>query len=88
MAALQRLVSRAPALRASGALARLEEQGVKGVVQCGVDNILCHVADPTFVGYCTSRGADCASKTVGKSHAHEPVGVVATVNGALLLFCR
>ena len=68
-------------LRDSGALARLEEQGVKGVFQFGVDNILCHVADPTFVGYCTSRGADCASKTVGKSHAHEPVGVVATVNG-------
>ena len=64
------------------ALDSLTEWGTTSVFQFGVDNILCHVADPTFIGYCLSKGADCASKTVAKSHAHEPVGALAQVDGA------
>ena len=55
---------------------------MKSVFQFGVDNILCHAADPTFVGFCAARDADCASKTVAKASAHEPVGVVALADGA------
>ena len=66
----------------SGTLDRLTREGVRGIFQFGVDNLLCHVADPVFVGFCASREADCASKTVPKLHAHEPVGVVALADGA------
>jgi len=69
------------ALRDSGVLARLQRDGVTGIFQFGVDNVLCHVADPTFLGFCQAKGADCALKTVAKSHAHEAVGVLAKVNG-------
>ena len=69
-------------LRDAGLLDRLEGLGVTSVFQFGVDNVLCHVADPSFVGFCAMRGADCAAKTVPKAHAHEPVGVVALSQGA------
>ena len=59
------------ALRESGVLAKLQAQGVTGIFQFGVDNCLCHVAEPTFLGFCQAQGADCAVKTVAKLHAHE-----------------
>lgn len=69
------------ALRESGVLAKLQAQGITGIFQFGVDNCLCHVADPTFLGWVQAQGADCALKTVAKAHAHESVGVMALVNG-------
>ena len=69
------------ALRDSGLLASLSKDGVSSVFQFGVDNVLCHVADPTFLGFCQSRNADCAAKTVPKRDAHEPVGVIALADG-------
>ena len=68
-------------LRDSGTLAQLEREGVTSIFQFGVDNVLCHVADPVFLGFCASRDADCAAKTVPKRDAHEPVGVVALADG-------
>ncbi|KOO20820.1 udp-n-acetylglucosamine diphosphorylase [Chrysochromulina tobinii] len=69
-------------LRDSGLLEQqLDASGVTSIFQFGVDNVLCHVADPTFVGFCSARHADCASKTVPKRDAHEPVGVVALAGG-------
>ena len=70
------------ALRDTGVLARLRRDGVTGIFQFGVDNVLCHVADPTFLGFCASRDADCAAKTVPKCDPHEPVGVIALADGA------
>jgi UDP-N-acetylglucosamine pyrophosphorylase len=52
------------ALHRSGTLDQLTQQGVRGIFQFGVDNMLCHVADPTFIGFCASQEAECASKTV------------------------
>ena len=69
-------------LRDSGILSQLERQGVRSIFQFGVDNVLCHVAEPTFLGFCKSRKADCAAKTVPKCNPHEAVGVVALADGA------
>jgi UDP-N-acetylglucosamine/UDP-N-acetylgalactosamine diphosphorylase len=69
------------ALLESGLLARLESAGVSSLFQLSVDNALCRVAEPMFVGYCAREGADCASKTVPKAHAHERVGVLALQRG-------
>ena len=58
------------------------DEGVTSVFQFGVDNVMCHVADPTFLGFCDSAGADCAAKTVPKCGPHEPVGALELADGA------
>uniref|UniRef100_A0A7S0Q1I9 UDP-N-acetylglucosamine diphosphorylase n=1 Tax=Coccolithus braarudii TaxID=221442 RepID=A0A7S0Q1I9_9EUKA len=68
-------------LQRLGILERLKAQGVTSIFQFGVDNLLCHVADPLFVGFCHERDADCGVKTVGKRDPHEKVGVLALTNG-------
>ena len=42
-------------LRDEGILSMLQKEGVQSIFQFGVDNILCHVADPTFLGFCASK---------------------------------
>ena len=68
-------------LHESGLLSRLELEGVTSLFQFGVDNILCHVAEPTFVGFCSRQNAECGVKTIRKSHPHEKVGVLALCDG-------
>jgi len=62
-------------------LSDLRRRGVYCVHVYCVDNCLVRVADPTFVGYCLSRNADCGALVVRKTRPDESVGVVAVRNG-------
>ncbi|TIB77514.1 nucleotide-diphospho-sugar transferase [Wallemia mellicola] len=55
----------------------LTENGYEYIHAYCVDNSLCKVADPTFVGYSIASGVDCGAKVVQKRDAHESVGVIA-----------
>jgi len=66
------------ALAQSGTLAWLIERGVKYVFLYSVDNALCRVCDPAFIGALASEGRSMsASKVVPKAGPNEKVGIFA-----------
>lgn len=69
------------ALAQSGTLAWLIERGVRYVFLYSVDNALCRVCDPAFIGALASEGRSMsASKVVHKANAGEKVGIFAFQN--------
>mmetsp|Transcript_14285 Transcript_14285/g.30504 ORF Transcript_14285/g.30504 Transcript_14285/m.30504 type:complete len:484 (+) Transcript_14285:74-1525(+) len=70
-----------PAMVKHGILNDMKSRGIKYIHAFGVDNALVKPADPTFVGYCISKSADCGNKVLWKTSPDEKVGVVATKGG-------
>ena len=70
-----------PAMVKHGILSDMKARGIKYIHVFGVDNALVKPADPTFVGYCIQRNADCGNKVLWKTSPDEKVGVVATKDG-------
>lgn len=70
------------ALAQSGTLAWLVEKGVRYVFLYSVDNALCRICDPAFIGALASEGrSTSASKVVHKAGPNEKVGIFALQNG-------
>ena len=69
------------ALQNTGQIADMQRRGVKYIHAFSVDNAIGKVADPMFMGYCISRGADVGNKVVWKAEAGEKVGVLGKRGG-------
>ena len=72
------------ALAASGALADMRARGIEHISYFQVDNPLCRVVDPIFLGLhaaAPDSSAEMSTKVVSKTEPAEKVGVVAQVDG-------
>lgn len=59
----------------------MRKRGIEHVHAYCVDNCLVKVADPTFIGFASSKSVDIATKVVRKRNAKEPVGLILQKNG-------
>jgi UDP-N-acetylglucosamine/UDP-N-acetylgalactosamine diphosphorylase len=73
------------ALRKSGILDQLEQEGVRQLFYFQIDNPLVDVCDPVFIGYHATSGSEFSSKVVAKTDPAEKVGVLAMRGGKMMV---
>lgn len=71
------------ALKESGALGQMEEEGIEQIFYFQVDNPLVKIADPVFLGHHLIHEADMSCKIVRKREPEEKVGVIGYIDGHL-----
>ncbi|KAL9116163.1 MAG: hypothetical protein Q9227_000533 [Pyrenula ochraceoflavens] len=59
----------------------MRNRGIQHIHAYCVDNCLVKVADPTFIGFSSSKSVSIATKVVRKRNAKEPVGLILQKNG-------
>jgi UDP-N-acetylglucosamine/UDP-N-acetylgalactosamine diphosphorylase len=69
------------ALRRSGSLAAMQEQGVEQLFYWQVDNPLVRVPDPVFLGFHCRDGSQISSKVIEKAYPEEKLGIIVTAGG-------
>ena len=69
------------ALRRSGGLAAMQEQGVEQLFYFQVDNPLVRAPDPVFLGFHCREGARISSKVIEKAYPEEKLGIIVTMGG-------
>ena len=69
-----------PALVRSGATRLMAENGIDLLSYFQVDNPLCKIIDPAFIGFHIRGGADMSSKMIPKAYAEEKMGVFCRQN--------
>merc|ERR1719326_713196 len=69
------------ALHLSGCVRDMERRGIKHIHAFAVDNAVCKVADPLWIGYCIKKGADMGCKVTEKTYPEESVGLLCRKNG-------
>jgi UDP-N-acetylglucosamine/UDP-N-acetylgalactosamine diphosphorylase len=55
----------------------MRNRGIQWVSQYCVDNVLCKVVDPIFIGYVSSKNVPVGCKAVQKLDENEKMGVFA-----------
>jgi UDP-N-acetylglucosamine/UDP-N-acetylgalactosamine diphosphorylase len=69
------------AIKRSGMIDTLRDQGIDVLYYCQVDNPLVFMSDPTFIGHHLLADAQMSVKVVEKTEAGEKVGLVVENNG-------
>ncbi|MEX2382874.1 MAG: UDPGP type 1 family protein [Opitutales bacterium] len=71
------------ALKRSGSLERMEDQGIEVISYFQVDNPLARILDPAFIGFHVEAGSSLSSKMLPKAYAEEKMGVFCRSEGKL-----
>jgi UDP-N-acetylglucosamine/UDP-N-acetylgalactosamine diphosphorylase len=69
------------ALRRSGSLSAMKDQGVEYLFYFQVDNPLVRVPDPLFLGFHSRTHSRISAKVVEKAYPEEKLGIIVEVNG-------
>lgn len=70
------------ALQQSGALHDMMDRKVKGAHVFGVDNVLCQIGDPLFIGFCLVNNIEIGIKCVLKLTPDDNLGVFCSRRGS------
>lgn len=64
-----------------GMIAHMESNGVRHLFTNAVDNSVCKIADPLFLGFCIASDVSAGNKVTEKREPHEKVGLQCIRNG-------